>query len=148
LNRGRQQGTGQRGNPSRSAGFSGPRPRPRHELVSPRCQADACIFRPLSSSASSGPTPPRGGGRESCGPGAPRPPPNRHGGITPPKPHLSAGGEGHVATVVLGTVKGDVHDIGKNIVSIMLTGASFRVVDLGVDVPVDRFVAAGRAAGA
>ena len=70
---------------------------------------------------------------------------NMHRGIGLLKPHLSAGGEGHVATVVLGTVKGDVHDIGKNIVSIMLTGASFRVVDLGVDVPVDGFVAAVRA---
>jgi 5-methyltetrahydrofolate--homocysteine methyltransferase len=70
---------------------------------------------------------------------------NMHKGIGLLRPHLSAGGEGHVATVVLGTVKGDIHDIGKNIVSIMLTGASFRVVDLGVNVPVDRFVAAVRA---
>jgi 5-methyltetrahydrofolate--homocysteine methyltransferase len=70
---------------------------------------------------------------------------NMHTGISLLKPHFSAGGQGHVATVVLGTVKGDIHDIGKNIVSIMLTGASFRVVDLGVNVPVDRFVAAVRA---
>lgn len=70
---------------------------------------------------------------------------NMNKGINLLKPHLSAGGQGHVATVVLGTVKGDIHDIGKNIVSIMLTGASFRVVDLGVNVPVDTFVAAVRA---
>jgi methanogenic corrinoid protein MtbC1 len=70
---------------------------------------------------------------------------NMHKGLGLLKPHLSAGGRGHVATVVLGTVTGDIHDIGKNIVSIMLTGASFRVVDLGVNVPVERFVAAVRA---
>ena len=45
-------------------------------------------------------------------------------------------------TVVIGTVKGDVHNIGKNIVSIMLKGSGFTVHDLGVDVPEERFVAA------
>ncbi len=45
-------------------------------------------------------------------------------------------------TVVLCTVKGDVHDIGKNLVGIMLTSAGFRVVDLGVDVPASRVVEA------
>jgi 5-methyltetrahydrofolate--homocysteine methyltransferase len=45
-------------------------------------------------------------------------------------------------TVVIGTVKGDVHNIGKNIVSIMLKGSGFTVHDLGVDVPAERFVAA------
>jgi methanogenic corrinoid protein MtbC1 len=70
---------------------------------------------------------------------------NMHKGISLLKPHLSASGQVHCATVVLGTVKGDIHDIGKNIVSIMLAGASFRVVDLGVNVPVDGFVAAVRA---
>jgi 5-methyltetrahydrofolate--homocysteine methyltransferase len=69
---------------------------------------------------------------------------NMHKGIGLLTPHLSADKQGHVATVVLGTVKGDIHDIGKNIVSIMLAGASFRVVDLGVNVPVDTFVAAVR----
>jgi 5-methyltetrahydrofolate--homocysteine methyltransferase len=68
-----------------------------------------------------------------------------HRGIRLLAPLLSTGGEGHVATVVLGTVKGDIHDIGKNIVSIMLTGSSFRVVDLGVNVPVEKFLAAVRA---
>jgi methylmalonyl-CoA mutase cobalamin-binding domain/chain len=43
---------------------------------------------------------------------------------------------------VIGTVKGDVHDIGKNIVAIMLKGSGFTVHDLGVDVPAERFVEA------
>jgi 5-methyltetrahydrofolate--homocysteine methyltransferase len=61
------------------------------------------------------------------------------------KPHLATGGDRPAGTVILGTVKGDIHDIGKNILSIMLTGSSFRVVDLGVNVPADRFLAAVRA---
>jgi len=47
-------------------------------------------------------------------------------------------------TVVLGTVKGDVHDVGKTIVGIMLKGSGFTVHDLGVDVPAERFVDAVR----
>ncbi len=47
-----------------------------------------------------------------------------------------------VATVVLGTVQGDLHDIGKDLVGMMLEGAGFDVVDLGVDVAPDRFVEA------
>jgi 5-methyltetrahydrofolate--homocysteine methyltransferase len=47
-----------------------------------------------------------------------------------------------VARVVLGTVKGDMHDIGKNLVGALLEGGGFEVVDLGVDVPPARFVAA------
>jgi len=43
-------------------------------------------------------------------------------------------------TVVIGTVKGDIHDIGKNVVVTLLRGAGFEVIDLGVDVPADRFV--------
>jgi 5-methyltetrahydrofolate--homocysteine methyltransferase len=50
----------------------------------------------------------------------------------------------YVGTVVIGTVKGDLHDIGKNLVAAMLEGAGFKVVDLGVDVSPDQFVAAGR----
>ena len=42
--------------------------------------------------------------------------------------------------VVIGTVEGDVHDIGKNIVSMMLLGSGFKVVDLGIDVPADKFI--------
>ena len=44
-------------------------------------------------------------------------------------------------TVALGTVKGDLHDMGKNLVGMMLEGAGFKVKDLGVDVPAERFVA-------
>jgi methylmalonyl-CoA mutase cobalamin-binding domain/chain len=48
----------------------------------------------------------------------------------------------HIGTVVIGTVKGDLHDIGKNLVAAMLEGAGFKVVDKGVDVSPDQFVAA------
>ncbi|MFZ7127670.1 MAG: cobalamin B12-binding domain-containing protein [Desulfobacterales bacterium] len=50
--------------------------------------------------------------------------------------------------VVIGTVKGDIHDIGKNIVVILLRGSGFEVIDLGVDVPAERFVEAVRESGA
>ncbi|KPJ74824.1 MAG: cobalamin-binding protein [Deltaproteobacteria bacterium SG8_13] len=50
--------------------------------------------------------------------------------------------------VVIGTVKGDIHDIGKNIVGTLLRGSGFDVVDLGVDVPADRFVTAVKQSGA
>ncbi len=49
-----------------------------------------------------------------------------------------------LGTVVIGTVEGDVHDLGKNIVSMFLTARGFRVIDLGVDVPAERFVEAVR----
>ena len=48
----------------------------------------------------------------------------------------------HAGVVLLGTVQGDVHDIGKNLVGFMLEGAGFQVIDLGVDVPAARFAAA------
>ncbi|NSW84284.1 MAG: corrinoid protein [Syntrophothermus sp.] len=51
-------------------------------------------------------------------------------------------------TVVIGTVKGDIHDIGKNIVVTLLKGAGFDVVDLGVDVPTEAFVEKVRETGA
>jgi 5-methyltetrahydrofolate--homocysteine methyltransferase len=55
-------------------------------------------------------------------------------------------GEGRQAkhTIAIGTVKGDIHDIGKNLVATMLEGSGFRVVDLGVDVPFEKFVEAAR----
>jgi 5-methyltetrahydrofolate--homocysteine methyltransferase len=63
------------------------------------------------------------------------------------KPLLAAdAGEGS-GTVVIGTVQGDLHDIGKNLVITMLEGAGFRVIDLGVDVPATRFVDAVREHG-
>ena len=45
-----------------------------------------------------------------------------------------------LATVVIGTVEGDVHDVGKNIVAMMLEGGGFNVIDLGVDVPLTKFL--------
>jgi 5-methyltetrahydrofolate--homocysteine methyltransferase len=47
-------------------------------------------------------------------------------------------------TVIIGTVKGDLHDIGKNLVSMMAEGAGFKIVDLGVDQPVEKFLEACR----
>ena len=58
------------------------------------------------------------------------------------KPLLVASGIEPVGKVVIGTVKGDLHDIGKNLVAMMLEGAGFDVVDLGVDVAPEKFVAA------
>jgi 5-methyltetrahydrofolate--homocysteine methyltransferase len=58
------------------------------------------------------------------------------------EPQLAKAGVQPVATVVLGTVKGDLHDIGKNLVGMMLKGGGFKVVDLGVDVPPEKFVEA------
>jgi 5-methyltetrahydrofolate--homocysteine methyltransferase len=56
------------------------------------------------------------------------------------KPHLIQAGVQAVATAIMGTVKGDLHDIGKNLVIMMLEGAGFAVVDAGVDVAPERFV--------
>lgn len=57
------------------------------------------------------------------------------------KPHLVKAGVRSVATAVMGTVKGDLHDIGKNLVIMMLEGAGFAVIDAGVDVAPEMFVA-------
>jgi len=61
------------------------------------------------------------------------------------KPLLVEGASGGQGTVVLGTVKGDIHEIGKNLVKLMLEGAGFTVVDLGVDVSTEAFVQAAEA---
>ena len=58
------------------------------------------------------------------------------------KPYLAESEMPSSGTVVLGTVKGDLHDIGKNLVAMMMEGAGFKVVDLGVDIPGDAFVKA------
>ncbi len=59
------------------------------------------------------------------------------------EPAMAKAGTGKEAgTVVIGTVAGDVHDIGKNIVHTLLKGSGYKVVDLGVDVPTDKFIAA------
>jgi corrinoid protein of di/trimethylamine methyltransferase len=60
------------------------------------------------------------------------------------RPLLAARGERPTGLVVLGTVQGDLHDIGKNMVGSMLEGAGFEVVDLGIDVPAEKFVEAVR----
>src|SRR5256884_3571002 len=56
------------------------------------------------------------------------------------RPLLVEGGIAQVGTFLMGTVKGDVHDIGKNLCNIMLEGAGFTVIDLGVNVPPEKFV--------
>jgi|SRR5665648_18193 len=60
------------------------------------------------------------------------------------KPHLTSEEVKGLATIVLGTVKGDLHDIGKNLVAMMLEGAGCVVIDLGVDVSVEKFIDAVR----
>lgn len=56
------------------------------------------------------------------------------------KPHLQQADRKSSGKVVIGTVKGDLHDIGKNLVALMLEGAGFEIKDLGVDVPVEEFI--------
>jgi 5-methyltetrahydrofolate--homocysteine methyltransferase len=63
-------------------------------------------------------------------------------GVEVLKPHLAQADIKPAGTVVMGTVSGDLHDIGKNLVIMMLEGASFRVIDLGVDVGPEQFVQA------
>jgi 5-methyltetrahydrofolate--homocysteine methyltransferase len=58
------------------------------------------------------------------------------------KPILSKSTSTLAAKIIIGTVKGDLHDIGKNLVIMMLEGGGFEVVDLGVDVPVTKFIEA------
>ncbi|MDQ3465781.1 MAG: corrinoid protein [Actinomycetota bacterium] len=64
------------------------------------------------------------------------------GALTILRPLLAETGAQMVGTFLMGTVKGDVHDIGKNLVNIMLEGAGFHVIDLGVQVAPEKFVAA------
>jgi 5-methyltetrahydrofolate--homocysteine methyltransferase len=60
------------------------------------------------------------------------------------KPLLAETGVEPIGKVALGTVKGDLHDIGKNLVSMMMEGAGFEVIDLGVDTTADKFVEAAK----
>src|SRR5947209_20225956 len=60
------------------------------------------------------------------------------------RPLLAETGAQQIGTVVMGTVKGDVHDIGKNLVNIMFEGAGFQVIDLGVQVSPEKFIDAVR----
>jgi len=61
-------------------------------------------------------------------------------GLEVVKPHLSDGQSQSRGTIIMATVKGDLHDIGKNLVTMMLEGAGFKVMDLGVDLSVDKLI--------
>ncbi|MDC7291025.1 corrinoid protein [Blautia schinkii] len=61
-------------------------------------------------------------------------------GVEVLKPHLASGVAGAAGKFIMGTVAGDLHDIGKNLVIMMLESAGFEVIDLGVDVPKEKFV--------
>jgi len=65
-----------------------------------------------------------------------------HSGMGILKPILSKSVTHQAVKVIVGTVKGDLHDIGKNLVVMMLEGGGFEAVDLGIDVPADKFVEA------
>jgi 5-methyltetrahydrofolate--homocysteine methyltransferase len=64
------------------------------------------------------------------------------GGMAILKPLLAETGAPRVGKMVIGTVKGDIHDIGKNLVSMMMEGAGFEVVDLGINTAVERYLEA------
>ena len=65
-------------------------------------------------------------------------------GVEVLKPHLASGSAGAAGKVIIGTVAGDLHDIGKNLVAMMIESAGFEVIDLGVDVSADKFIEAVR----
>ncbi|MBS3977702.1 MAG: corrinoid protein [Syntrophomonadaceae bacterium] len=65
-----------------------------------------------------------------------------HAGMGVIKPLLTGENFQSKGTFVIGTVKGDLHDIGKNLVIMMMEGAGFKVVDLGIDVPTEKFIQA------
>ena len=67
---------------------------------------------------------------------------NMQRGIEILKPMFGKEDYGSKGKIILATVKGDIHDIGKNLVAIMMTGSGFEVVDLGVDAPTEKFMAA------
>ena len=66
------------------------------------------------------------------------------GGMAILKPLLAETGAPRVGKMVIGTVKGDIHDIGKNLVAMMMEGAGFEVVDLGINNPVENYLDAAR----
>jgi dimethylamine corrinoid protein len=59
-------------------------------------------------------------------------------------PYLESSGQKKLGKIIIGTAKGDIHDIGKNLVALLLTAMRFHVIDLGIDVPPERFVDAIR----
>lgn len=64
------------------------------------------------------------------------------GGMEILKPLLADTGAETIGKVVIGTVKGDIHDIGKNLVAMMLEGAGFEVIDIGINIPVETYLEA------
>lgn len=64
------------------------------------------------------------------------------GGMEILKPLLAETGAETIGKVVIGTVKGDIHDIGKNLVAMMLEGAGFEVIDIGINIPVETYLEA------
>ena len=64
------------------------------------------------------------------------------GGMAILKPLLAETGAPTIGKMVIGTVKGDIHDIGKNLVSMMMEGAGFEVIDIGINNPVENYLAA------
>ncbi|MGI9336327.1 MAG: corrinoid protein [Gammaproteobacteria bacterium] len=64
------------------------------------------------------------------------------GGMAILRPLLAETGAPPIGKMVIGTVKGDIHDIGKNLVSMMMEGAGFEVIDLGINNPVEKYLAA------
>ena len=58
------------------------------------------------------------------------------------RPLLAETGAPRTGTMVIGTVKGDIHDIGKNLVAMMMEGAGFEVINLGINIPVEKFIEA------
>ena len=70
---------------------------------------------------------------------------NMHAGMDILKPYLVKAGVKSIGKILLVTVKGDLHDIGKNIVGMLLVGAGFEVLDLGIDVPREKIAEAVRA---
>lgn len=65
-------------------------------------------------------------------------------GLTLLRPHLIAADVRAIGKVIIGTVQGDLHDIGKNLVGMMLEGAGFEVIDLGVDVSPEKYISAAK----
>jgi 5-methyltetrahydrofolate--homocysteine methyltransferase len=71
-----------------------------------------------------------------------------HAGLAVLKPILAKSNASAAAKIVIGTVKGDLHDIGKNLVGMMLEGAGFEVIDAGIDTPAEKFVQVAKEKGA
>jgi 5-methyltetrahydrofolate--homocysteine methyltransferase len=63
------------------------------------------------------------------------------------EPELAKAGVEPVGKFMIGTVQGDLHDIGKNLVAMMLKGAGFKVTDIGIDVPAEKFIEQAKASG-